>query len=165
MTNHRRFGFTIAACIFLLDQLAKYFVTGPLGLAYEGAVHYIMPVFQFTLTHNDGVALGLFAAKGAAARWLLTGFLATISAGVTYWLWNEKNRYDAIGLSLVLGGATGNLVDRARLGYVIDFADLHFGEFRPFLVFNLADAAITIGVLFLLGRALFSRDDKQKVES
>ena len=59
---------------------------------------------------------------------------------------------------LVLGGAVGNIVDRVRLGYVIDYADLHFGTFRPFLIFNIADAAITIGVLIILARSFFMRD-------
>ena len=63
-----------------------------------------------------------------------------------------------MGLSLVLGGALGNIVDRVRFGHVVDYADLHFGDFRPFLVFNVADAAITIGVLILLFRALLTRD-------
>ena len=58
----------------------------------------------------------------------------------------------------MIGGAIGNIIDRIRLGYVIDYADLHFGEWRPFLIFNLADAAITFGVLILLARALFVRD-------
>ena len=61
-------------------------------------------------------------------------------------------------LGLVLGGALGNILDRIRFGYVVDFADLHFGDWRPFLVFNVADAAITIGVLILLVRALLIRD-------
>jgi signal peptidase II len=61
---------------------------------------------------------------------------------------------------MVLGGALGNIIDRIRLGYVVDYADLHFGDFRPFLVFNVADAAITIGVLLLLVRALLMRDGK-----
>ncbi|HEY0115440.1 MAG TPA: signal peptidase II, partial [Allosphingosinicella sp.] len=72
----------------------------------------------------------------------------------------EKRRDDAWGLALVLGGALGNIVDRIRFGYVVDFADLHFGEWRPFLVFNVADAAITIGVLLLLVRALLTRKEK-----
>ncbi len=61
-----------------------------------------------------------------------------------------------------MGGALGNIVDRSRFGYVVDYADLHFGEWRPFLVFNVADAAITIGVLLLLVRALLMRDGKDK---
>lgn len=65
---------------------------------------------------------------------------------------------------MILGGALGNIVDRMRLGYVIDYADLHFGDWRPFLIFNLADAAITIGVLLLLAQMLFfSKKDGEAV--
>jgi signal peptidase II len=67
--------------------------------------------------------------------------------------------------ALVLGGALGNIIDRVRLGFVVDFADLHFGEWRPFLIFNLADAAITIGVLILLARALLLREKDANSES
>jgi signal peptidase II len=164
-TNHRRTGLIIAGIVFAIDQVIKYVVTHAMALDYEGASHYFLPFFQFTLTHNEGVALGLFAAGSDTARWVLTGLLGVITAGVGTWLWREQNRGDALGLSLVLGGALGNLVDRARLGYVIDFADLHFGDFRPFLVFNVADAAITVGVLILLARALFTRESKIVVES
>jgi len=63
-----------------------------------------------------------------------------------------------VPLGLILGGALGNIQDRAVYGYVIDYADLHFGDFRPFLIFNVADAAISIGVAFILVRALFMRE-------
>jgi signal peptidase II len=85
---------------------------------------------------------------------------AAIAAGVAYWLTREKNRGDQIALGMVLGGALGNILDRIRFGYVVDFADLHFGEFRPFLVFNVADAAISIGVAILLLRAFFTRKEQ-----
>ena len=163
--NHRRLALSIAGAIFLIDQLLKWIVTGPLNLDYEGAVHYIMPIFQFTLTHNEGIALGLFPAGSELQRWVLTAILGAITCGVAWWVWTEKARGDAVGLALVLGGALGNLLDRVRFGYVIDFADLHFGEFRPFLVFNLADAAITVGVLILLARALFVRETEPKTEN
>jgi signal peptidase II len=61
---------------------------------------------------------------------------------------------------MVLGGALGNIFDRVAYGYVVDYADLHFGEFRPFLIFNLADAAITIGVLLILARSFLSREKR-----
>ena len=66
----------------------------------------------------------------------------------------EKAKGDVIALAMILGGALGNIVDRVRHGFVVDFADLHFGDFRPFLIFNVADACITIGVLLLVARAL-----------
>ena len=87
---------------------------------------------------------------------------AAIATFVAVWLWREKRRDDTIALALVLGGALGNILDRSRLGYVVDFADLHFGEWRPFLVFNVGDAAITIGVLLLLVRALLMRESKAR---
>jgi signal peptidase II len=93
-------------------------------------------------------------------RWLLVALTAAISVFVIIWLWREKRRDDCIALGLVLGGALGNIIDRVRLGYVLDFADLHFGDVHPFLVFNVGDAAITIGVLLLLLRALLTRDPK-----
>jgi signal peptidase II len=70
----------------------------------------------------------------------------------------ERKLGDILPLALVLGGALGNIKDRYDLGYVVDFLDLHFGEWRPFLVFNLADAAITIGVLIILARSLLIRE-------
>ena len=70
----------------------------------------------------------------------------------------ERAMGDIFGLGLILGGALGNILDRILFGYVIDYADLHFGTFRPFLIFNVADAAITIGVLIILARSFFLRD-------
>jgi len=107
----------------------------------------------------------MFSAGHDAERWILVGVTSVIAAVVGVWITREKNRMDVIGLGLVLGGALGNIVDRVRFGYVVDFIDFHIGGFRPFLVFNLADAAITIGVLVLLVRAFFSRDAKAKTET
>ena len=76
----------------------------------------------------------------------------------------EKAKWDIIALGLILGGAMGNIVDRARLGYVADFADLHIGDFRPFLIFNLADACISIGVVILLARALLIREKEPETK-
>ena len=82
---------------------------------------------------------------------------ATIAAGVAFWITREQSAGDRVALGLVLGGALGNIVDRVRFGYVVDFLDLHFGAWRPFYVFNVADAAISIGVVILLLRAFFAR--------
>jgi len=98
-------------------------------------------------------------------RWILVGMTMLIAGFVAVWMWREKARQDVVALGLVLGGAIGNIVDRMRLGYVVDYADLHFGEWRPFLIFNLADAAITFGVLILLARALLLREKGAKTES
>jgi signal peptidase II len=148
----------IAATIFIVDQIMKALVLGPIGLRTEGDSLVILPFFDLTLVHNQGISLGLLQASSEAMRWGLVGVTGAVSLFVALWLWRETSRLDALGLSLVLGGALGNLLDRVRFGYVVDYADLHFGAFRPFLVFNIADAAITIGVLVLLARALFAKD-------
>jgi signal peptidase II len=107
----------------------------------------------------------MLTAESNAMRWGLVALTGGISLFVASWLWRERNRTDLLGLGFILGGAVGNLIDRIRFGHVVDYADLHFGEFRPFLVFNVADAAITIGVLILLARALLVRDRKPKAEN
>jgi signal peptidase II len=158
--NPRRFGFILAAAIFILDQLAKWVVINPLALMEVRNIP-IIPVFDLTWVENYGVSLGLFTAQSEPQRWALVGLTAAIASFVGWWLWTEKNRSDVIGLGMILGGALGNILDRVRFGYVVDYADLHFGDFRPFLVFNVADAAITIGVLILLARALLVKTPKQ----
>lgn len=157
MKPHRTLGYILAAFVFAIDQFAKYMVIVPLDLKNRGQI-IINEIFNLTWVENRGVSLGLLTAEGEFGRWLLIALTGAISIGVAIWLWRERNRQDAFGLGLILGGALGNIVDRVRLGHVVDFADLHFGEFRPFLVFNVADAAITIGVLILVFRALLVRE-------
>lgn len=164
-TTHRQLGLALAAVIFVVDQIVKYIVTGPVGLTLEGDSVEILPFFDLTLVHNKGVSLGMLTATTPAMQWLLIAFLAGISLFVLRWLWKETNKSDVIGLGMVMGGAVGNLTDRVRFGHVIDYADLHFGTFRPFLVFNVADACITIGVLILLARALLVRDKPNPAET
>ena len=129
-----------------------------LGLRVEGDHLDLLPVFDFTRTHNYGVSLGMFTATSPEMRWGLVALTGAIALVVTVWLLRERKLWDILPLGLILGGALGNIRDRVLLGYVIDFADLHFGQFRPFLIFNVADAAISIGVVIMLVRALFMRE-------
>jgi len=151
-------GLTVAGVLFAVDQLVKYIVTGPMGIDYLGASREIVSFFDLRFVQNVGVSLGLLRADSPLAVWGLIAMTSIIAIGVGVWMWREQGRADQLALGLVLGGAIGNIVDRMRLGYVIDYADLHFGTWRPFLVFNVADAAITVGVLILLVRALLIRD-------
>ena len=162
--THRRFGLMIAAALFVADQVTKFIITGPVNLKVVQEI-YLLPIFQFTWTENRGVALGMFTAGSAAGRWSLVVLTAAIAGFVTHWLWKERRRGDVVGLGLILGGALGNIVDRVRYGYVVDFLDLHFGDFRPFLIFNLADAAISVGVVILLLRAFFVREPRAETET
>ncbi len=152
-------GLIIAAITLIADQAIKAWVSGPLMLRELGQIE-VMPFFRLTWAENHGVALGLLVGESPASRWLLVGLTAVISLGVLYWLCVEKLRGDVMALGLVLGGALGNIMDRITQGYVTDYADLHFGEFRPFMIFNLADAAITIGVVIILARSLLSREKR-----
>ena len=164
MTATRRLGYSLALTIFVVDQIVKYIVTGPLKLQSVGQI-VLLPIFNLTWVENYGVSMGLLTADSETARWALVALTAAIGTGVAVWLWREANRTDVIALGLVLGGALGNILDRVRFGYVVDFLDLHFGDVRPFLVFNVADAAITIGVLILLARALLVRPKSEPAES
>jgi len=159
----RQLGLSIAALIFALDQLAKWFVTGPLQLREVGQV-VLLPIFNLTYTENNGISLGLLNATNPVGRWMLVALTAAIAIGVAYWIGKEKSRVDQLALGMVLGGALGNILDRVRFGYVVDFADLHFGDFRPFLVFNVGDAAISIGVVILLLRAFLTRKERNEGE-
>ncbi|MBB3346900.1 signal peptidase II [Sphingomonas sp. BK069] len=155
-----RLGLAIALVVFVVDQLVKWVVTGPLAIDFLGAYREILPIFDLRFTKNEGVSLGMLRAETDTMRWLLVAFTGAIAVAVAVWLFREEKTGEQAALGLVLGGALGNILDRVRLGYVVDFADLHFGEWRPFLVFNVADAAITIGVLILLVRALLIREKR-----
>lgn len=157
--SQRVLALCLAGLIFAFDQFTKWVVIWVFGLQKRGVVE-LLPFFDLRWVENRGVSMGFLTASSDTGRWLLVALTAAIAAGVLIWLWRERNRGDAIALAFVLGGALGNIVDRIRFGYVVDFADLHIGEWRPFLVFNVGDAAITIGVLLLLLRALLTRDGK-----
>ena len=158
----RAIGFAIALLVFALDQLAKWTVTGPLGINRLGDQLVLLPIFNFTYTENNGISLGLLNATTPLGRWMLVALTSAIAAGVAVWIGREKERIDQAALGMVLGGALGNILDRVRHGYVVDFADLHFGNFRPFLVFNVGDAAISIAVVILLLRAFLSRKERNE---
>ncbi|WP_312488663.1 signal peptidase II [Sphingomonas sp.] len=157
-------GLATAAILFVVDQLIKWAVTGPMSLRALGDVREITSFFNLRFVPNYGISLGLLTADSNASRWALVAMTGAIALAVAFWMTRERNPIDQIALGCVLGGALGNIIDRVRFGYVVDFADLHFGEWRPFLVFNVADAAITIGVLVLLARALLVRDRPAPME-
>ncbi|QZH76249.1 MAG: signal peptidase II [Erythrobacter sp.] len=158
LAKFRALGLALAALIFAADQWLKSYVVDDLGLDQVGENYPILPFFDFTRTNNYGVSLGMFEATSMEMRWILVGVTALIASVVAVWMFREKLLGDILALGMVLGGAAGNIVDRYTYGYVIDFADLHFGDFRPFLIFNVADAAITVGVVIILARALFMRE-------
>lgn len=157
----KRLGYLIAALVFVVDQLVKYWVTAVIDLRTKGVVP-LVPGFDLTWVENTGVSMGLLRAEGPAGRWLLIAVTLAIAIGVAVWIAREANRRDIAALGLVLGGALGNIVDRVRFGYVVDFFDAYWHD-RHFYVFNVADAAITIGVTLLLVRSVFASQPAKPV--
>lgn len=144
----------LAAVVVALDQAAKDWVQHAFAPhQYEAVTSF----FNLTLAFNQGAAFSFLADAGGWQRWFFVALSSTISLVLALWLTRLKTseRLLGIALSLVLGGAVGNLIDRVRFGYVVDFLDFHWHEMH-WPAFNLADSAIFLGVALLIGSELFS---------
>ncbi|NMW32564.1 signal peptidase II [Altererythrobacter sp. RZ02] len=157
LTKNRIIGLVLATVIFVADQWIKKVVDVDLAMKLGDRID-LLPFFALHRTHNYGVSMGMFEATSPEMRWALVGVTALIALVVFIWMLREKALGDIIGLSMILGGALGNIIDRYDYGYVLDYADFHINGFSPFLIFNVADAAITIGVVIILARSFFVRD-------
>jgi signal peptidase II len=163
-----RFGLSLAALIFVLDQASKYAVLtwlkfSPPGCleAHIGCGHIdLSPIFDLTMVWNYGVSFGMLTAGSEGARWALVVLSLAIATVFASWMRTAERTITVWALGLVIGGALGNLVDRARFGAVVDFLDFS-GLFFPW-VFNVADAAITVGAgLLALDFLLQAREKRQ----
>jgi signal peptidase II len=149
----------LSALVILADQASKAFIAGHY-LEFEFT--RILPILDITCMHNVGAAFSFLASASGWQRWLFIGLAGVVSIGITFWLLRLPRGTHALlaaGLALVLGGALGNVIDRIRLGYVIDFIHFHW-ERAYFPAFNVADSAITIGAACLLLDALFEAKRK-----
>jgi signal peptidase II len=138
----------LTAGVVALDQATKFLVTRFLEL-YERVV--VLPVLDFTLLHNTGAAFSMLAGASGWQRWFFIGLASVVSLVLLVWLWRlpRGQRMLSVALSLILGGALGNLIDRVRFGYVVDFIHAHWGT-AYFPAFNIADSCITIGAGLLI---------------
>lgn len=142
-------AYAIAAVTVLLDQLTKWWAIGPMRLDDRGSAPVLPPYFRLTLVENRGVSFGLLRADTPLGRWALVAAALVVVAGLIWWVRRADRPLFAAAIGLVIGGALGNnLIDRARLGRVVDFLDFS-GLYFPW-VFNVADSAITVGVVLLL---------------
>ncbi|MGE4221427.1 MAG: signal peptidase II [Alphaproteobacteria bacterium] len=149
-----RLGLAIAALVAVLDQLTKQMMMGWLGDPFQ--VVEVTGFFNLVTVWNRGVSFGMFNAAGDVGPWILSLVAIAVSIALGVWLRRAESRLLAVALGLVIGGALGNVVDRAIYGAVYDFLDLHaFGYHWP--AFNLADSAITAGVIGILLDGLFER--------
>lgn len=151
----------LSVAIALIDQLSKYYMTQILTLCEPGRCTSIelLPVFKFTLLHNEGAAFSFLSDAGGWQRWFLLAISIAMSVFLVIWIARLKasEKLLAVALAIILGGAIGNLIDRMILGYVTDFIVVYY-ETAYFPAFNVADAAISIGaVIMILDMFLLSR--------
>jgi signal peptidase II len=154
----------LSVLVVLADQASKYYITQHFG-EFEHIT--LLPVLDVTRMHNVGAAFSFLASASGWQRWVFIGLAGVVSVGIIVWLLRLKERAHgllACGLALVLGGALGNVIDRIRLGYVIDFIHFHWDR-AYFPAFNVADSAITVGAACLLLDALFEGKRKPDANS
>lgn len=156
-----RFGLVLAAVVVVLDQVSKWWILA--DVMNPPTVIPVTPFFNLVLVWNRGVSFGLLNQDSAWIPWLLSALAAAICGGLLVWLRRADGRWLAAALGLVIGGALGNLVDRLRFGAVVDFLDVHAGGYH-WPAFNVADAAITVGVGVLLIDALIADRNGGKVD-
>ncbi|MDF1589478.1 MAG: signal peptidase II [Gammaproteobacteria bacterium] len=138
---------SVTAVVIIIDQLTKWVMTSWLSL-YETV--NIMPFFNLTMAHNTGAAFSFLAQAGGWQRWFFVGLATVISLVLIVWLRKVTDKtIEALSISLILGGAIGNVIDRINLGYVIDFLDVYYGSYH-WPAFNIADSAIVVGACLLI---------------
>ena len=152
------YGF--ALLVVIIDQLTKAWIISGIDLREVGRVFVWHPIFNFTWVENRGVSFGLFG--DGSARWFLSLFSIVVAAGLGYWATKADRRLLITAIGLIMGGAIGNVIDRVRFGFVVDFLDFSGTGFFPW-VFNVADSAITIGVILLIVDSLLSERAAAKV--
>jgi signal peptidase II len=142
------FWFALAALVIAIDQYTKFLASTELV--------YLRPVeitswFNLMLAHNEGAAFSFLSDAGGWQRWFFTAIAAVVSVVIAVWLVRlpAGQTWLACSLALILGGAIGNLIDRATLGYVVDFISVHYGG-RYFPAFNIADSGICVGAAMLI---------------
>lgn len=145
------YGF--ALLIIVVDQLTKAWVLSGLDLREVGQIRVWPPIFNITWVENRGVSFGLFG--DGSARWLLSAFSVVVAAVLAWWAMKADRRLLVTAIGLIMGGAIGNVIDRIRFGFVVDFLDFSGTGVFPW-VFNVADSAITVGVVLLILDSLLS---------
>lgn len=144
----RRLGLAAAVLALAADQGSKLWLLRGFDIAARQP-YEVAPGFDLVLAWNRGVSYSLLAQEGETGRYLLIAATALASVALAVWLWRGTGPLTCLALGLLVGGALGNLADRIAYGAVVDFASFHVGSFRWY-VFNVADCAITAGVVALL---------------
>ena len=137
----------LALIVFVADQVSKWIMLLVVDLPAVGSIG-VLPFFSFTLVYNKGISMGM-ALDQVLGRWGLVALMVAITVWLFFWLRKAKTLPEALAVGAIIGGSIGNIVDRLVHGAVVDF--LHFHSFgKSFYVFNVADAAISVGVAILV---------------
>ncbi len=158
-----RLGLVVAAAVLVLDQATKMIFLYVFDTMGAPLVSVIPGFFDLAMVWNRGVSFGMFATGGDLGQWLLGAFALAVTVGLVAWLWRATTRWVALALGLTIGGAIGNVIDRARYGAVFDFLDFHVGDWH-WPAFNMADTAIALGVAGLVLATLLERPRTTKLD-
>ena len=147
---------SLSAVVVLLDQLSKASISGHF---IYGESLTVTSFFNLVLAHNQGAAFSMLNDAGGWQRWMFS-LIAVVASAWIIWLLrqHERQKLFCFGLSMILGGALGNLIDRIAYGYVVDFLDFYWNVYH-FPAFNLADSAITCGAAILLWESLVNKTE------
>jgi signal peptidase II len=154
-----RAGLILAAIIIVADQASKWLLQDM--LLKQPVIEVIPGFFNLVMVWNRGISFGMLGGAGALPPWVLSAIAVAICIVLFLWLRAARSRWTAWAIGLVIGGAIGNVIDRARWGAVFDFADFYIGRWH-WPAFNVADAAIVVGVLALLAESLMPGAAKER---
>jgi signal peptidase II len=149
----------LAAITVVADQASKWLLQDM--LLKQSTIEVIPGFFNLVMVWNRGISFGMLGGSNTVPPWVLSAIAVAICIALFFWLRAARSRWTAWAIGLVIGGAIGNVVDRARWGAVFDFADFYIGRWH-WPAFNVADAAIVIGVLMLLGESLVPGAAKER---
>jgi signal peptidase II len=155
----RTLGLITIAVVLIADQAVKWWMlsdifglTPPITAGMRAPQVYVTSFFDLTLVWNTGISFGLFG--GNDSVWILSVLASLVAIGLLIWLWRAGSRLLVLSLGMIIGGAVGNVIDRLRFGAVADFLDFHLMGYN-FFVFNVADAAISVGVVLIVIDSFF----------
>ena len=155
--GHTPLGVAVALVVLIADQASKWWVLEVLHLRERGTFA-LLPVLNLTFVRNAGITFGLFRAGSTSGSLALTLAALMVIAMLALWLYRAERRLMAVALGGIAGGAVGNVIDRARFGWVVDFIHVHTPDFSwSWYVFNLADSAIVCGVAALVLDGLLTK--------
>ncbi|HEY5733384.1 MAG TPA: signal peptidase II [Gammaproteobacteria bacterium] len=160
-TRYARRWLLLSVAVILVDQFTKWLAEASL-VPYQPVP--VVPMFNLTLAYNTGAAFSFLSDAGGWQRWFFISLTLVVIVVLFSWLWRMRaeEKLHAMSISMILGGAIGNLIDRVWLGHVIDFLDVYY-DVHHWPIFNIADSAITIGVILLIVD-LFIHDEKRASE-